>query len=315
MPLIGIIILIIILTTVDFNQIKDIFLEINPIYSFLSFFLILPLVIIANIEWQILLKKQKIDVKFSYTVKNFFIGYFYGFISPGALGAYTRAIYLADESQDPLPKCFSNIVILNTIDYLALLILGAIGAIYLSSRFPYLFISILIVTAFILVLFFFFFFKREKSKAFFTRIIRSRVFSTLKHRLEGYIDSFYEDLPRFRDVLIPFSISILSWILKYIMIFYIATLFKIEIPMIDLILILAVSDVVASAPISIYGLGTRELSLLSLLSIFSVTKEQVVSLSLFLFVILWLFPSIIGAIVTIFETKRFEKIKKLQENI
>ena len=92
LPITGIIILIFILTTLDFEEIFTIFSGINPWHSFICFFAIVPLILIANIEWQILLRKQKIHVSFWYSIKNFFIGYFYGFITPGGIGAYTRGI-------------------------------------------------------------------------------------------------------------------------------------------------------------------------------------------------------------------------------
>ena len=89
LPIIGIIILIFIVATLDLNKIYNVFSLINPIYSFICFFAILPIVMMVNIQWQILLKKQKIKVSFLYSLKNIFIGYFYGFISPGGIGAYT----------------------------------------------------------------------------------------------------------------------------------------------------------------------------------------------------------------------------------
>lgn len=309
LPIIGIIVLIYILYTLDFQEIVAIFSDINPLYSFLCFFAIVPLILLANIEWQLILKKQKIHVSFFYSIKNFFIGYFYGFITPGAFGAYTRAMYLSHESKTPVPKCVSNIIILNTLDYIALLLLGAIGAVYLSSVFPNLFLIILAIIV-ILVTLLLFFLKKRKSKIVFTKIIQLKMFATMKDRLENSIDSFFEDLPRFRDVLLPFGISLFGWIIKYIELYFISRLFSIEVPFIYFILILAVGDVIASAPISIYGIGTREAALIPLFSMFSltfITNEQIVSLSLFWFVIIWLSPSIIGAFVTVSETKKLNK--------
>ena len=129
LPIIGIIILILIISSLDLQKIIDIFSKINPIYSIMSFFVVIPLIILANIGWQLLLKKQRIKVSFWYSIKNFFIGYFYGFITPGAFGAYTRSLYLSEESRAPLLKCVSNLIIFNTIEFISLLFVGAIGAI------------------------------------------------------------------------------------------------------------------------------------------------------------------------------------------
>ena len=111
LPVVGIIVLIVIFTTLDLRKIYDIFYSINPLYSLICFFAIIPILLLVNVEWQILLKKQKIKVDFLYSLKNIFIGYFYGFITPGGIGAYTRSLYLQEESKTPLPKCLSNIII------------------------------------------------------------------------------------------------------------------------------------------------------------------------------------------------------------
>ena len=123
--------------------------------------------------------------------------------------------------------------------------------------------------------------------------------------IDGHFKKGY--IYRFRDVIIPFFISLIGWSAKYVIVFFISKLFFIDIPFIDFILILAVADAIASLPISIYGLGTREISLISMLSFYSVSYEQTVSFSLFIFVIFWLNPSIIGIFVTFFESNKLKE--------
>ena len=106
-------------------------------------------------------------------------------------------------------------------------------------------------------------------------------------------------------------------------------MFLIEIPFIYFIAIMAVVDVIASIPISSYGLGIRDGSLIYLLTQFVfidgkmisineltvipseliISGEQVISFSLFFFVIMWLVPSLFGAFVTFFETSRLYSFK------
>jgi hypothetical protein len=301
-PVIGIIILIFILINLDREKIIDVFSDIPLLYSSLCFLAIIPILLLTNFQWQIVLKKQKIHVSFLYSLKNILIGYFYGFITPGGFGAYTRSLYLKHESKEPLPKCVSNIITFNTIDYLSLLLLGAIGGLLLSGRFLYLFLTIVIVLVVVFALFLFFL-KKEKSKIMFKKIIQSRIFETVKDRLEDPLDSFYENLPSFKDILLPFSISIIGWVIRFSELYLISMLFLINVPYLYFILIIAVANVVASLPISIYGLGTREATLITLFSIFNVVPENILSLSLFWYVLVWLFPSLIGALVTLVESK------------
>ncbi len=307
LPIIGIIILVYLLTTVDIPAVIKIFLSISPLYVFLCLFSVVPILISTNIQWQILLKKQKIHVSFFYSLKNIFIGYFYGFITPGGFGGYIRALYLKNESGQPLPKCVSNIVTFNTLDFLSLLVLGLIGGFFLSSRFPIIFIAIIIVSV-IFASLFIFFLKKNKSQAVFTKFFQLNIFSKLKDRLEDPIETFFENLPSLKDIILPFSLSIFGWIIRFSELYLISKLFDIQVPYISFIFIISVAYVVASLPISIYGLGTREATLITLFSIFAVTSEKIISLSLFWFAVIWLLPSIVGAIITAFESKKLGNI-------
>lgn len=309
LPLIGVVIFVFILLNLDFNEFLRIFTSINPLYAFLSFFLIVPLLFLVNFEWQLLLKRQNINVSYWYCIKNAFIGFFYSFVIPFGIGGYTRILYLSDESGEPLLKCLSNIIIFSTIEFMAMLVIGFIAAIFLVSVYPYLSIIILCVIFLIIVLYLFFF-KSDKSKSFFKKIIQSNIFPVFKHRLEGSVDSFYEDLPRFKDVIVPFFLSVIGFSTKNVMLFFVAKLFLINVPFVYFFLIIAATDVIVSIPISIYGFGTREAALITMFSFTEftagvvVTSEQVVSFSLFLFVIMWLTPGIVGGFVTIYEMRK-----------
>ena len=302
LPAIGIIILGYILATLDFEIIISNFSNINPAYLILSFLSLVPILLITNYEWQLILKKQKIFVSFVYSLKNILVGYFYGFITPGGLGGYTRTLYLRDESGASIQKCVSNIIILNTIDYISLLLMGIIGGILISSKFPYLFVLILVMFIFVIFLFLLFL-KKETLTNFLNKMLQHKIFNLLRNKMNLSIDSFFIDMPNPRDILVPFILSILGWIIRFSEFYLISKIFSIEVPYIYFILIVAIGNIVASLPITIYGLGTREIAMISLFSIFNVSPEKIVSLSVFWFVIIWLFPSILGAAIAVKENR------------
>jgi uncharacterized protein (TIRG00374 family) len=308
LPAIGIVILIYILITIDIEMIILNFSSIKPMYLILSFLSLIPILLITNYEWQFILKKQKMDVSYIYSLKNILIGYFYGFITPGGLGAYTRTFYLQNESGAPIQKCVSNIIILNTVDYISLLLLGIIGGILVSSRFPHLFVLIIIMFIISLALFLLFL-RKDTLTNFLNRMLQHKIFNLLRNKFDSSIDSFFIDMPNSRDLLIPFTVSILGWILRFSELYLISKLFSIEIPYIYFILMIAIANVVASLPVTIYGLGTREMTMISLFSIFGISPERIVSLSLFWFVIVWLFPSILGAAIAVKEGGFINKSK------
>lgn len=303
LPIIGIIILIYIFITIDIVKIIDVFLQINIWFALLSLFAIYPILLLVNYEWQLILKKHKIRVSYIYSLKNILIGYFYGFITPGGLGGYTRAIYLKDESGEPIQKCFVNLLILSTIDYLTLLSLGSLGGFLISSIFPnifpiFLFIFILVVSLLI------FFIRKNTGKLFFTKILQSKLLTSYKEKWHSHVDSLYKDIPVIKDLVNPIIVSFFGWVLWFSELYFISKLFSINIPYFYFILIIAVANVIALLPITIQGLGTREVALIGLFSIFNVPQENALSFSLFWFVLSWLIPSVIGSIITVNETRK-----------
>ncbi|MBU1941696.1 MAG: flippase-like domain-containing protein, partial [Candidatus Thermoplasmatota archaeon] len=228
-------------------------------------------------------------------------------VTPGGFGGYLRALYLKYETCQPLPKCLGNIIIFNTIDLITLLVLGVIGAVVLSSYLPYLFYPILLFLVLVLFLLVFFL-KKERSYTAFNRIVESRVFALLKNRIDDPLESFYDDLPRFRELSIPFTLSFVGWIVQISEFYLISRMFDVSVPYTTFLMISAVANVVGILPISIYGLGTRDATLISLFSIYSVLPERVISLSLYWFAVIWFIPSIIGAIITFIESKKLPSL-------
>ncbi len=311
LPIAGIILFIYVLWRFNVGKIISVFSTIDPFYAAVSF-LSLPLfVLVINLEWQILLKKQKIHVSFWYTFKNYFIGYFYGFITPGGFGNYLRALYLREESNTPLPKCISNIVTLNTIDLIALFIISSIGGLFLLGRYPYLLLislaSLIVVTAI-----FIFFLRQKKSKQLFQKLLNTQIFQTIQRFMDDPIETFYEDLPGFKDLVLPFLISFLSYVVFFTELYFIAQLFGISVPYSTLFFMFAISATVAAIPISVHGVGTRDATLVALLSIYDISPENSISFTLFWFTVFWVTPSIIGAFITLVENKKLPPRKKKQ---
>jgi uncharacterized protein (TIRG00374 family) len=309
LPIIGIIVFVYILWRFNIEKILSVLSTINPLYAVLCFLGIPITFFILNIQWRMILKRQCIHVSFSYSLKNLLIGYFYGFITPGGFGAFLRALYLKNESKTPLPKCISNIITFNTIDYITIYILGSIGGLFLLGQYPYLFILILILL-FIVTFLFIFFLRQKTSKHLFKKLLQSQIFQFIQHYMKDPIESFYEDLPSFKSLLLPFLVSFFSWFVFYTELYLIAQLFNIHIPYITFIFMLAVTSSIAVIPISIYGLGTRDATLVALFSIYNIPPENSISFTLFWFTVFIITPSIIGAFITIFENKKLPSRKK-----
>jgi uncharacterized protein (TIRG00374 family) len=302
LPIIGIIILAYILWRFDIGKILSVFSTINPSSLALCFLGLPFMLLLFTIQWQMILKRQRIHVSFLCSLKILLIGYFYGLVT-GGIGTYLNSLYLKNESKAPLLKCVSNTVTYTTIDLITVLILGTIGGFFLLGQYPQFFIII------VLMLFFFcflliYYLRQKTSKHFFERLLQTQLFKFIQQRVEDPLESFYEDLPSFRSLVIPFFFSIFSWIVFYTQLYFIAQLFDIHISYFLFLFMLAMTSSIAILPISIMGLGTRDAVVVALFSLYSIPPENCISFTLFWFTLFILTPSVIGAIITVFEHKK-----------
>jgi uncharacterized protein (TIRG00374 family) len=106
-------------------------------------------------------------------------------------------------------------------------------------------------------------------------------------------------------------ISFVGWLVFFSELYLIAQLFDIHVPFLTLFFILAITATIASIPISIYGLGTRDAALVALLSLYGVSPENCISFTLFWFTVFWVTPSIIGAFITLLEHKKLPSKPKI----
>jgi uncharacterized protein (TIRG00374 family) len=151
---------------------------------------------------------------------------------------------------------------------------------------------------------FVFFLRQKKSKQLFEKLLKTQIFQTIQGFTDDPLETFYEDLPSFRSLRLPFLISFFSWFVFFSQLYLIAQLFSIHVPYFTLFFMCAIAATFAAIPVSFYGLGTRDVALVALLSLYNVSPENSISFTLFWFTIFWVTPSIIGAFITLLEHKK-----------
>lgn len=304
LPLVGLLLLLILLYNFDFSSWIDLIYQIPLPIFLLTLTSSLPIIFISNIQWQYLLKKQNIHVSFLYSMKNIFIGYFYGLITPGGIGAYTRVLYLKSKSNESLEKCFLNIGIFNTIDLISLFFISIIGAFVFSNLFPLLF-YILFFFCLLWIIFISFLIRKKTWKWIQNIILRFTILKKYHKWISTSVETLQRSLPAKKDVIITWLISIIGWILRFSIFYVILGLFSIEVSYAYVVFIIAIANIIAMIPISIYGLGTRETVLISLFSVFNVSSNVIIGVSLFWFFLIWIIPSIIGIFISFYEGRKF----------
>ena len=244
LPLIGIVILFILLIQFDYSELFAAVREIPLLYLLISLGASIPVVLISNVEWQYLLKKQQINVSFIASMKNIFIGYFFGFITPGGLGAYTRVLYLSDDSSQPVERCLYNIGLLNTIDLITLFFISICGAFLFSRLYPVLFISLLVLCI-IWIGFLIVFIHRRTWNVLLDLIFRFTLFRPYHQWISDSITQLKHHLPLKKDIIITAVLSLIGWVLRFVLFYMVIRLFTIDVALLPVILIIAIANIIS----------------------------------------------------------------------
>ena len=196
------------------HKIITAFLSIEPIFVVYALLLTIPLLLIRNAIWQIILKEQKITVGFFCSLKIYLIGVFYGSISPGYYGQLMRIPYLKEKTSEPFGKLFINTIIETFIHSFSLFGMMIIGALMVIGTLPEL-LPVTVIWVLCFALLAVFFTKKGRGEKFFRIIISYLIPKKIKPHLNAFVDTFYSDFPRFKTMIIPYILGAITWIIVF----------------------------------------------------------------------------------------------------
>jgi hypothetical protein len=299
-PILGIIIFVYLVVNIGIEKILVTFSLLKPLHLTIAFFFIIPVLVITNYQWQLILRKQKIDVSPLDSLKILLVGCFYSYVTPGGLGSYARIFYLKGKSKEPIEKCISNILIFDVLTLLSTLFFATIGGFFLIGYLPNIFILIFAILITVIFLFAFFM-KKERGKKVLKILLRIFISDKSKEKFNISVNSLYKDFPETADLIFPFLIALIGALIYYSELYIIATFILIDIPYVFFILITPIGSVIGSIPITILGLGTRDVVLIAAFSLFGVMPEKIVVFGLFWALIMLIAPGSLGAIISLRE--------------
>ncbi len=278
--IIGLVIFGFILIKVNISDVLTIFAEIRIFYIVLALLFTIPLIAIKAYRWQCLLKMQNINYDFRAVFLMYLAGMYLGMIVPGRIGEFVKGFYLKNDKNISLSKAFSSVLVDRLFDLFMLIIMGCLGLLIFAlprqQSLGILAVVLVLILATGILL----------SKKLTRRVIQFAYKRTTlrryREKMDESVNDFYsgiEELKKSRLV-IPLLITIFAYIVFYTQGYLIAKSLNIPISFFYLVFCLSLVGLVALIPISIFGIGTRDATLIVLFSAQGLTEEAAVSLSL-----------------------------------
>lgn len=276
MPWLGVLLFILLLYQSDTEKLYEEIKKANWIWILISIILGIPFCVLKSERWRLLLAERGVELSFFEAFRIFTLGLLAGLVTPGQLGELYKIVdikKIGGSYKDGFMSSMGDRI-------LDLLLIMAMGGFYfLLKFFPK-------VDLFANIYFFSFalFIFSFLSTWLWLRFFKKNTYTSWKliSKISVLTFSAY--------VIYVFRLLILLWALE------------ITLPLVFFTSAMGVMSIISLLPISIMGLGLRELSLFQLLATTNITESQILSFSLFI-VSLYLFNGVIGAISWLWQYK------------
>jgi glycosyltransferase 2 family protein len=278
LSIIGILLFIYILIKINIFEVFNEIRNANVIFLIIALFIAFLGIFINTFKWYILAVFQGIKVPFSESVKINLISNFYGFVTPSKLGTVVRIEYLKKYTGN-IGKGLSNYILDKVLDISSIIFIAIVFSFIFRDQ-MILPLGVLTMIFLILVLFTLLFIDKTRSKSILKLLFSRIVSEKMKNKVRITFDSFYEDIPRKRYFVLFFAINVVNWAFSYLIYYFVGLSLGIDLPFIYYLAIMPIGTLVSMIPISINGLGTQEITLISLFGLFGIEATKIFSMSL-----------------------------------
>ena len=277
-----IIFVLIIIFKIDFKEFYQVINNLNPFYLIAIGCITSLVLFIKIIRWHYILKILDINCSFIKIYKIYYISSIIGIITPAYVGgSVAQVAYLKGEGHQ-ISSSLLSVIIDRLSDIIILLSIAIIGIIFFL---PLLGIKSLIITSVLLsVIILTLLGTRIKLinkifKKIFFLIIPKKIQIKLKDHLINAASGLKKMTAK--DILIISGLTILAYSIIWFFLYFLAKLLGItQIHPLFLLLIYVITRFVIIIPVTIAGFGTREITILTFFSLFSVSNEIAIVYSL-----------------------------------
>ncbi len=270
----------VILYEIDAIKTFSLIKEVDLCYLSLSILLIFPIIFLRNLRWQYILKNEKIEIGFKESFLIYFYAIFWGAVTPGSLGEFSKIIFL-NRKKVSWVKSASSVIIDRLFDIITILILGLLSIIFFFKNFTntiHLLSLVLILFGSVIILLYY---DRKIFVNIFSKILK-KLPKTIsekisKEDIENFFTSFKKPL-----LLIASSIflSLSAWFLYFFSLYSLSLALGLGVSFLVISAAIATISILNLLPISISGIGTRDLALIVIFSQIGLEKEKAVAFSL-----------------------------------
>ena len=272
--LIGIGIFILILLRLDLELVWQTLLEIDLTWLVLSLVFQFLAMIAATIRWQLLMQRLGIRIRFWFATVYQLIGTAAALVTPGQLGEFVKVLYLRRDGH-PLPESLRSLIVDRLYDLLTLLLFGFIAIAILFGLSMQVALALTLGVAVVLVAGFLLARSSEQRRRWIVHHI-------VRFTPGSYRQTMREEADRLTMHVVEFTLGFLVVVALFTLLHYLLLLLaayaivaamRLDVSFWYYAMIVPLLRLVGLLPVSILGIGTRDITAIYLLGLVGISEE------------------------------------------
>lgn len=264
------------------KEIADVMKSVAPGWLLLAFSLHFLGLWISAVRWRILIKAQGDSVPIVFLMKSYLVGMFFNNFLPGRIGGDVVRIWDGSRYSQSRSIARSSAVILveRLTGVLVLLVFAAAASLFrieLAHRFPVIWIALILGFAGLILI-------AAMFSPVFARLIRILPDRGWGKKARAKAEEFHDALVSYRRQPGPLSQALFWALLLQINVvfhyWFIGRALHLAIPLVDYFIFIPIVHLILLIPITINGLGLREVSYMEIFAFYGVSAGAAVSFSL-----------------------------------
>lgn len=282
--LIGILVFAFILSRIDIQQTMSFIFASKKPYFIASVLLSIPVFFIRALRWRYLMLMQGIKYSVKSTISMYFSSLYLGLVTPGRVGELTKVQYLRNDGYS-FGKSLFSVFFDRLFDGIVLITFLILGLLAFQSIFGF---SILVLYNIIIVflvlgfVFLLFYTQKDLITKILINSLKFLVPKKYKEFLKSSVNDFFNDIKIFNapTVLITALFTLTAALIYYTQAYLLTIALGFSINFFYLVFAVSFASFASLLPISIFGIGTRDATLLALFLYAGVSKELAIAFSI-----------------------------------
>jgi hypothetical protein len=256
----------------------------------------LPMVLFKSLRWQSLMRSQHIQYTATDAYFAYFGSIFIGFLTPGRLGEFVKALHVSRDCDVSLARAFSSVLVDRLYDLYLLLIVGSAALLTLvhsGTELLTLAASLAVLTLPLAL------FLNSTTFAMAQRFggqlggVGQQIFAA-----DGWLAEMRAGMRQLSlfSALLSAGFTVLAYGIFFGQCYLLALALNMPLSYIQVSYAVAIGSLVTLLPISISGLGTREAAIIAYLGTAGIPSEQALGFSLLVFATFYVSGGLLGAV-------------------